>query len=314
MKELIAQQKFIVKQMKVLCDKGEPISNTDLLEICRNFGMDLFSQRKETHLIHELFETALNQQIYSKFQGLNLENQKLHLQILNELIDLLKKCPPQSWRGEEQIKLQQFSTPPTIAFLMAIILNPKKTELILEPSAGTGSLAIWLKIAGCRFHLNELSEMRQFLLGLQGFASTACNAEFLDDLLPEEILPDAILMNPPFSANAGRTKSGDSNFGFRHITSALERLKSGGRLVALFSTDALMKTHKGLKFLSDLSVNFDLKTVIHLPKNAYYKYGTSLPVSIICIVKREPQKPFNEVLKINCPNLEDILSNAKIFD
>ncbi|MGC2236071.1 MAG: N-6 DNA methylase [Pyrinomonadaceae bacterium] len=233
---------------------------------------------------------------------------------MDDLISLLKKSPPQSWRGEEKIKLQQFSTPPTIAFLMMAVLDPKKTELVLEPSAGTGSLAIWLRIAGCRVHLNELSETRRILLGLQGFFSTACNAEFLDDLLPEEIRPDAILMNPPFSANAGRTKSGDSNFGFRHINSALQRLKRGGRLVALFGTEALTKTQKGLKFLRDLSENFDLRAIIHLPKNAYYKYGTSLPVSILCIVKCEPQKPLNEVLKINCPNLEDVLSNAKIFD
>lgn len=300
--------------MKVLCDKGEPISNADLLEVCRNVGVDLFSQDRATHLVHELFETAINEHIFDKFESLSLENEKLRLNILDDLTNLLKKCPPQSWRGAEQIKLQQFSTPPTIAFLMAVILNPKKTELVLEPSAGTGSLAVWLKIAGCRVHLNELSETRRFLLGLQGFISTAYDAEFLDDLLPEGIRPDAILMNPPFSANAGRTKSGDSNFGFRHITSALERLNGGGRLVALFGTDALTKTQKGLKFLSNLSENFDLRAIIHLPKKAYYKYGTSLPVSIICIVKREPQKPFNEVLKINCPNLEEVLSKAGIFD
>jgi len=290
------------------------LTNFDLIKICEDEGIKIIDKINDPHFIHELLEVALNQYIVKNHQQNPLKNRVDFVDILKILTKLEKRLPPQSWRGEDQIRLQQFSTPPTIAFLMAVILNPKKTELVLEPSAGTGSLAVWLKIAGCRVHLNELSETRRFLLGLQGFISTTYDAEFLDDLLPAEIRPDAILMNPPFSANAGRTKSGDSNFGFRHIASALERLKSGGRLVALFGTDALMKTQKGLKFLSDLSENFDLKAIIHLPKNAYYKYGTSLPVSILCIVKREPQKPFNKVSKINCPNLEDVLSKAGIFD
>ncbi len=314
MKELQKQLGLIAEQMSVLCDTEEPIKNSSLLDICRYVGLDLFSKGKETHLLHELFETAINQHIIRKFGNAKLKDKKSHSQILNDLTNLLKKCPPQSWRGKEQINLQQFSTPPTIAFLMAVLLNPKEKELILEPSAGTGSLAVWLKIAGCRFHLNELSETRRILLGLQGFVSTELNAEFLDDLLPEEICPDAILMNPPFSANAGRTKSGDSNFGFRHMSTALQRLKSGGRFVGLFGTDALIKTQKSLTFLSQLSENFDLKAIIHLPKNAYYKYGTSLPVSIICIAKNETRKPLNEVLKFNYSNLKDILSITGIFD
>lgn len=290
------------------------VSNAELIEICRKSGLDLIAQKQGTHLIHEVFETAINKQICEKYRLSKFDDKDTNLQILRELSELLKKLPPQSWRGEDQIRMQQFSTPPTIAFLMRWILNPQKDDLILEPSAGTGSLAIWLKIAGCRYHLNELSETRRILLGLQGFDSTACNAEFSDDLLPEEIIPDGILMNPPFSANAGRTKSGDSNFGFRHITSALNRLKIGGRLVALFSSKALMKTKKGRNFLTNISDNYDLRAVINLPRNSYYKYGTTLPMSILCISKRELQKSLKEVMIFDCTNLEEILSITGIFD
>ena len=305
--------KLIVEQMTTLFERNEPIKNADLINICRNYDLDLFSPAKEPHLLHELFETTLNLHLAKKFGFMKFDDNKLHPQILSDLIDLLEKCPPQSWRGGEQIKMQQFSTPPTIAFLMALLLKPKPKELILEPSAGTGSLAVWLKIARSQVHLNELSETRQILLRLQGFSSTNYNAEFLDDLLQEEIRPDAVLMNPPFSASAGRTKSGNSNFGFRHITSALKRLKNGGRLIGLFGTNALTKTQKGLQFLNHLPENCSLKAIIHLPHNAYYKYGTSLPVSILCIVKDGTQKPLNEVLKFNCPNLENILTHPDLL-
>ncbi len=314
MREFEAKLKIAIDKMTSLLETDVTVRNTELIEICRKSGLDLIAQKQGTHLIHEVLETAINEQIGKNYRLSKFDDKDTNLQILSELSDLLKKLPPQSWRGEDQIRMQQFSTPPTIAFLMAWVLNPQKDELILEPSAGTGSLAIWLKIAGCRSHLNELSETRRILLELQGFDSTACNAEFLDDLLPEEIAPDGILMNPPFSANAGRTKSGDSNFGFRHITSALNRLKKGGRLVALFGSEALMKTKKGLKFLTDKSDNYDLSAVINLPQNSYYKYGTTLPVSIICISKCEPQKSLNEVFIFDCTNLEEILSITGIFD
>lgn len=314
MREFEAKLKIAIDKMAILIETEATVNNAELIEICRKSRLDLIAQKQGTHLIHEVFETAINAQIYKKYRLSKFDNKDTNLQILSELSDLLKKLPPQSWRGEDQIRMQQFSTPPTIAFLMAWILNPKKDELIFEPSAGTGSLAIWLKIAGCRYHLNELSETRRILLELQGFASTAYNAEFLDDLLPEEIVTDGSLMNPPFSANAGRTKSGDPNFGFRHITSALNRLKKGGRLVALFGSEALMKTKKGLKFLTDISETYDLRAVINLPRNSYYKYGTTLPVSILCISKREPQRSLNEVLIFDCTNLQEILSITGIFD
>ncbi len=127
----------------------------------------------------------ISQEYFRKFRLKENESSRT----LNELIALEDQIPVEGWRSEGQQKFQQFSTPPTIAFLMTKILNPIETDLILEPSAGTGSLAARLKIVGCKIHLNELSERRRALLNLQGYQPTAYNAEFLDDLLPEEICP-----------------------------------------------------------------------------------------------------------------------------
>ncbi len=90
-------------------------------------------------------------------------------------------------------------------------------------------------------------------------------------------------MNPPFSSSGGRAKNNDSNFGFRHVKAALARLKNGGRLVALLGSDTLTKTDIGRGFLSELATEYELKAVINLPKNAFYKYGTTVQTSIICI-------------------------------
>ena len=233
-----------IKKIADNLSKRKKLSNFDLLDICKENGIGGIAGKNDTHFAHEIMEVAVNifisQECFRKFRLEKNESSE----ILNEIIALENQIPVEGWRSEGQQKFQQFSTPPTIAFLMAKILNPIETDLILEPSAGTGSLAAWLKIVGCKIHLNELSERRRALLKLQGYQPTAYNAEFLDDLLPEEILPEGVLMNPPFSSSGGRAKNNDSNFGFRHVKAALARLKNGGRLVALLGSGTLTKPIK----------------------------------------------------------------------
>ncbi len=305
--------KSVVLTIADLIKKVEPLTNKNLIEICRKNGVELIGTQNEAHFIHEILETAMNLKIVSLFNRASLLEKGIEQQTLACLTQLLKNCPPQSWRGEEQIRLQQFSTPPTIAYLLAKILNPSPNDLILEPSAGTGALAAWLTVAGCNVHVNELSETRRTLLELQGYVPTGCDAEFIDELLPDEIKPDGVLMNPPFSSSAGRTKTNDSNYGFRHVRSALSRLKPGGRLVALLGTESATKTEKARIFWNEIAREFDLCAIIHLPKNAFYKYGTSVGTSIFVIAKNDSEKRKN-VLEVDCQTLEECLKYADVFD
>jgi type I restriction-modification system DNA methylase subunit len=312
--------KSVVTAIVNLLEKAETLTNKNLIEICRTNGVELIGTQNEAHFIHEILETAVNLKIVNLFNRASLLEKENEQQTLASLTQLLKNCPPQSWRGEEQIRLQQFSTPPAIAYLLAKILNPSPNNLILEPSAGTGARASWLRVAGCSVHVNELSETRRMLLELQGYVPTGCDAEFIDDLLPGAIKPDAVLMNPPFSSSAGRTKTNDSNYGFRHVRSALSRLKPGGRLVALLGTESATKTDKARIFWNDIAQEFDLRAVIHLPKNAFYKYGTNTATSIFCIGKNEPSQDAKRsekrgtILEAGCQTLEECLKYADVFD
>lgn len=73
--------------------------------------------------------------------------------------------PNQTVRSEEQIELQQFATPPRLAWLAARAAGLKRTDCLLEPSAGTGMLAVWTAKAGVRLVLNEISPRRRECLG-----------------------------------------------------------------------------------------------------------------------------------------------------
>ena len=148
--------------------------------------------------------------------------------------------PSQTRRSEEQIALQQFSTPLPLAYaaLQAAAIRPG--DVVLEPSAGTGMLAV---MAACALgngsagslHLNEIAATRAGLLSglFPGAAVTRHNAESLRDRLPA-LRPTVVLMNPPFSASPGvdRTRK-DADL--RHIRSAFSMLPPGGRLVTISS-------------------------------------------------------------------------------
>jgi predicted RNA methylase len=59
--------------------------------------------------------------------------------------------PSQTNRSDEQIEWQQFATPPRLAWLAArACATDASNELVLEPSAGTGMLAVWAAKAGAR--------------------------------------------------------------------------------------------------------------------------------------------------------------------
>ena len=152
--------------------------------------------------------------------------------------------PSQTRRSEEQVRLQQFSTPLPLAYAAVQAAMIRPGDRVLEPSAGTGLLAVMAHCAlgagaAGALHLNELAATRAGLLeGLFGGAPvTRHNAEAIADRLPG-VSPTVVLMNPPFSVSpnvARRRHDAD----LRHLRSACSMLPPGGRLVAITSANCL---------------------------------------------------------------------------
>jgi len=119
------------------------------------------------------------------------------------------RLPTQTNRSDEQIEWQQFATPPRLAWLAARACALDTGELVLEPSAGTGMLAVWAAKAGSRLALNEISPLRRDCLNalfpdcLNALFPAARvaghDAELIDELLDPAITPSVVLMNPPYS-------------------------------------------------------------------------------------------------------------------
>src|SRR5260370_4688483 len=147
---------------------------------------------------------------------------------------LAARLPAQTRRSEESQQLQQFSTPITLGFVAAEAAAPTPADLVLEPSAGTGLLAIFAELARARLALNEIAETRAGLLGrlFRDVAVSRHNAEQIHDHLDPAIRPSVVLMNPPFSASPN-VEGRFAEATVRHVGSALARLADGGRLVAV---------------------------------------------------------------------------------
>jgi predicted RNA methylase len=153
------------------------------------------------------------------------------LPILARIAALL---PTQTRRSAESQALQQFSTPIALGLAACAAAALTSEDLVLEPSAGTGLLAILAELRGASLCLNEYAETRAELLGSL-FPSTRIHrfdAAQIHDRLDHPIAPDVVLMNPPFSALAHVDRA-MPDAAYRHIASALARLRSGGRLVAV---------------------------------------------------------------------------------
>ena len=151
--------------------------------------------------------------------------------MLGRLAGLL---PSQTRRSEESQARQQFSTPLPLGAVVAEAAALTPADRVLEPSAGTGLLAIFAELTGASLILNELADTRAGLLEwlFPGASVTRFDAANVHDHLDAAVRPTVVLMNPPFSALAavdGRV----ADAALRHIASALARLAEGGRLVVV---------------------------------------------------------------------------------
>ena len=249
---------------------------------------------------------------------------------LAELRALTSLLPRQTDRTEEQIEFQQFSTPPTHAFVVTKAARIGAGDVVLEPSAGTASLAAWARAAGATVHVNEIAKRRLELLRELGFEPTRVNAEILHDVLPAEIRPTVVVMNPPFSATAGRVQRHRTEFGASHVRHALRRLEPGGRLVGIVGQGMTFAGEPGRareatgaafhEWWERVMDRYTVRANLRLPGDEYGKYGTTFANQLIIIDNTGPTpgRDFSERLSRvrwgTVQNLEEALDVVRAVE
>ena len=195
------------------------------------------------------------------------------------LTHLTELAPTHTRRSEEQIALDQFSTPPALAALAVAAAQVRPGDQVLEPSAGIGLLAVVAEACGASVHLNELSPHRAEILdGLFGSAArTRHDAAHLPDLLKIAGSFHAAVTNPPFQQLEA------------HLAATLRTLADGGRMSAIVPTrffddeEALVKLERHGAIIA----------AIAFPERAYAKHGTSVQTGLLVVDRLAAAEPWS---------------------
>jgi predicted RNA methylase len=199
---------------------------------------------------------------------------------------IARRIPTQTRRSEAGQAYQQFSTPLPLAYVAAVAASIGPADLVLEPSAGTGMLAIHAELAGARLALNELEPARADILG-HLFPSSHVSrhdAASIDDRLDGAVVPDVVLMNPPFSAVANVDRA-MKDAAIRHIRSALARLRPGGRLVAIVGANCSPEAPAWREAFTGLQREARLIFSAAIAGKLYAKHGTTTPTRLLVFDK-----------------------------
>ena len=194
-------------------------------------------------------------------------------------------------RSDTSLRYQQFSTPFVLARACALAAQIDDNDVVLEPSAGTGILAINAEINQASLYLNEYERGRAALLA-KLFACNVhqYNAEYISDYLAVPDQPSIVLMNPPFTNSPTMHKT-DIGVTGRHVISALRCLRDGGRMVAITGHNFAPTTAPLRQAFTRLQ---QIGTIIHsvpLAGKFYYKHGTSFATRLTVIDKIPAEQP-----------------------
>lgn len=272
--------------------RGEKIGSGPALTAKANSaGMDAGVHYKSVKELYDIAALALNQYILEKGEvfnpsGKNAEQAKQIVDSLNTLQDFL---PTETQRSKEQVDLQQFSTPPALAFLVNWAANVTSNDTALEPSAGEGNIAIFAKIAGAKVIVNEYDENRISLLRQLPFDKVtkedAKHLHAVNALKDDKV--SVVVMNPPFSRDVAMGGKLDLHGAEKHIDAALAKLEDGGRVVAIVGRGMTnSQTHK--PWFDKIQGKYTLAANIGVSGDAYSKKGTNFDNRILVIDKTGP--------------------------
>ncbi|RNJ47893.1 strawberry notch-like NTP hydrolase domain-containing protein [Methylocystis hirsuta] len=200
--------------------------------------------------------------------------------------------PTQTRRSEESHALQQFSTPLEFAYAASVVAGIGAGDIVLEPSAGTGMLAIFAELAGARLILNEWAETRADLLKLlfPGASPSRFDGAQLHDRLDAGLVPSVVLMNPPFSSSPlieGRHAAAT----FEHIRASLTRLQPGGRLVAITGESFSPNANAWRSGFERLQEQGRLIFTAALARGFFARHGASVESRLTILDKTAAENP-----------------------
>ncbi len=260
---------------------GIATSNRDLINLAGNaFGTSQAMGGWSTKSCYEAAELAVHRHIL-KMAGVWRVDVGVEEAIAaaSEIEQAEALMPSQTIRDSEGEDLQQFSSPAAYAYAAAWAARIGGDDVVLEPSAGTGSMAIYGTLAGAKaVHVNEIAERRRDVLRALGFEPTAENGEQVHNIFGGKLAPTRILMNPPFSRSIRTGARKAQGIDGQHVMAALNLLADGGRLVAIVGPRAM--------WLAELGDSYCICANVLVAGAVYQRHGTAVETRLVVVEKR----------------------------
>ena len=296
----------IADYVKSKLEAGEKITSTELFaEAAKAYGDTMANNAFTSKDAYDAMELGVNQYM------LAMDNTS-HENALENVMAALDLLPSQTRRTAEMERFQQFSTPPSIAYLANWAANVNANDVVLEPSAGIGGIAVFAKKDGAQVYVNELDKRRLEIiknLPFDGFYNE--DAEQINNIHGDKLEPTVIVMNPPFSSSAERNIH-NTKIGAKHIDEALKMLAPNGRLVAIVGQGMADDAPAFRSWWRDIKEQYNVKANIGVDGKNYNKYGTTFGIQLLVIDKTGPTtEPVKTAFVENLTDLQTILGGIR---
>jgi tRNA G10 N-methylase Trm11 len=293
---------LIASYVKSKLEAGEKISSAELFaEAAKAYGDTMANNAFTSKDAYDAMELGVNQYILSA--------DNISLGSVLSVLDLL---PTQTRRTAEMERFQQFSTPPSIAYLANWAANVGADDIMLEPSAGNGGIAVFAKKDGAAVYVNELDKRRLEIiknLPFDGFYNE--DAEQINNIIGDKITPTLIVMNPPFSSSPERNMQG-TKIGAKHIEEALKILAPNGRLAAVVGQGMEDGAPAFRNWWREIKEQYNVKANIGIDGKNYSKYGTTFGIQLLVIDKDGPTiAPVKTGFVENLSDVQSILEGIR---
>ena len=257
----------------------------------------------------------------------------------------------------------QYFTPRSLIKTMVKVIRPKITETVCDPACGTAGFLLHayeymkgqsqdaklqekLKTTALRGVDNTalvvtLASMNLYLHGLDSKTSPIKDGDSLEKEPDDDEKVQVVLANPPFGKRAegsveisrsdfiADTTNNQLNF-LQHIMSLMN---NGGRAAVVVPDNVLFERTAGVKIRRALLEDFNLHTILRLPKGIFYRQGVEANVlffkkgektsdiwvydyrtGIKHTLKQRPMKEEDLEDFVKCYNADDINTRVETYD
>jgi P-loop containing NTP hydrolase pore-1/C-terminal domain on Strawberry notch homologue len=278
----------------------EPMSKLKLEKAALQFGIT------DKTMVKEIIELA----IIAEARSIALQNELSIKEKFENIVKLYQKQAILSHRTSDSIRLQQYSTPAPIAYLMGVYagintfsskekFDSKINRKAFEPSAGNGMLLLSAEPKHCE--VNEIDSLRLSHLKEQGFFNVYHqdgNQDFsksIDKSMHKKF--DAVLTNPPFGRANKLVLFGQykiESLAHQMAIYALQTMKDDGKAAIIigghteFDERGRIQAGSNRLFFSYLYSHYFVEAVIPINGHTLYsKQGTGFPIRLILINGRK---------------------------